>query len=127
DRGSCLAGAVLSDDVMPGVVQLSTGAWWDPVRAGLSGTLDRHGNPNSLTADRGCSRLSQGPSAHSALVDIEVYDGPLPEVLAFMPPHLERSHEELPTPSGRVPGSPSSSARPLAGPPGYPTHPFAIG
>ncbi|MER6398759.1 molybdopterin-dependent oxidoreductase [Kitasatospora sp. NPDC001603] len=90
DRGSCLAGAVLSDDVMPGVVQLSTGAWWDPVRPGLSGTLDRHGNPNSLTADRGCSRLSQGPSAHSALVDVEVYDVPLPEVLAFVPPHFER-------------------------------------
>ncbi|MFH9111614.1 molybdopterin-dependent oxidoreductase [Streptomyces globisporus] len=63
DRGSCLAGAVISDDVMPGVVQLSTGAWWDPVQPGLSGTLDRHGNPNVLTADRPCSRLSQGPSA----------------------------------------------------------------
>ncbi|QNP68806.1 molybdopterin-dependent oxidoreductase [Streptomyces roseirectus] len=90
DRGSCLAGAVLSDDVMPGVVQLSTGAWWDPVRPGTSGTLDRHGNPNSLTADRPCSRLSQGPSALSALVDVEVHDGPLPEVRAFTPPRLER-------------------------------------
>ncbi|MGA5498095.1 molybdopterin-dependent oxidoreductase [Streptomyces cinereoruber] len=89
DRGSCLAGAVLSDDVMPGVIQLSTGAWWDPAQPGLSKSLDRHGNPNSLTADRGCSRLSQGPSAHSALVDVEVYDGPLPDVLAFTPPHLE--------------------------------------
>ncbi|MEU5768995.1 molybdopterin-dependent oxidoreductase [Streptomyces asoensis] len=90
DRGSCLAGAILSDAVMPGVVQLSTGAWWDPVRPGRSGTLDRHGNPNTLTGDRGCSRLSQGPSAHSALVDVEAYDGPLEEVLAFTPPHLEQ-------------------------------------
>ncbi|WP_221358625.1 molybdopterin-dependent oxidoreductase [Streptomyces beigongshangae] len=89
DRGSCLAGAVVSDDVMPGVVQLSTGAWWDPARPGRSGTLDRHGNPNTLTADRGCSRLSQGPSAHSALVEVELHDGPPPEVLAFAPPHLE--------------------------------------
>jgi biotin/methionine sulfoxide reductase len=89
ERGSCLAGAVLSDDVMPGVVQLSTGAWWDPVQPGLSGTLDRHGNPNVLTADRPCSRLSQGPSALSALVDVELYDGPLPDVLAFAPPKLE--------------------------------------
>jgi biotin/methionine sulfoxide reductase len=89
DRGSCLAGAVLSDDVMPGVIQLSTGAWWDPAQPGRSGTLDRHGNPNTLTADRGCSRLSQGPSAHSALVDVEPYDGPLPDVLAFAPPPLE--------------------------------------
>ncbi|GAA2307554.1 molybdopterin guanine dinucleotide-containing S/N-oxide reductase [Streptomyces hawaiiensis] len=90
DRGSCLAGAIVSDAVMPGVVQLSTGAWWDPAQPGRSGTLDRHGNPNALTADRGCSRLSQGPSAHSALVDVEPYDGPLPEVLAFTPPHLEQ-------------------------------------
>ncbi len=89
DRGSCLAGAVLSDDVMPGVVQLPTGAWWDPVRPGLSGTLDRHGNPNVLTADRPCSRLSQGPSALSALVDVEPYTGPLPDVRAFTPPEVE--------------------------------------
>ncbi|MFD5625555.1 molybdopterin-dependent oxidoreductase [Streptomyces sp. NPDC127072] len=89
DRGSCLAGALLSDAVRPGVIQLSTGAWWDPTRPGRSGTLDRHGNPNTLTGDRGCSRLSQGPSAHSALVDVEVYDGPVEEVLAFTPPHLE--------------------------------------
>ncbi|MFG2325808.1 molybdopterin-dependent oxidoreductase [Streptomyces sp. NPDC048568] len=89
DRGSCLAGAIVSDAVMPGVIQLSTGAWWDPAQPGRSGTLDRHGNPNTLTGDRGCSRLSQGPSAHSALVDVEVYDKPLEEVLAFTPPHLE--------------------------------------
>jgi biotin/methionine sulfoxide reductase len=90
DRGSCLAGAVLSDDVMPGVVRLSTGAWWDPVQPGTSGTLDRHSNPNVLTADRPCSRLSQGPSAHSALVDIERYDAPVPDVLAHSPPSLEQ-------------------------------------
>ncbi|MFE1272886.1 molybdopterin-dependent oxidoreductase [Streptomyces sp. NPDC058758] len=89
DRGSCLAGALLSDDLMPGVVQLATGAWWDPVSPGQSGTLDRHGNPNVLTADRPCSRLSQGPSALSALVDVEPYDRPLPDVLAFAPPPFE--------------------------------------
>ncbi|MGB8941064.1 MAG: molybdopterin-dependent oxidoreductase [Streptomyces sp.] len=90
DRGSCLAGAILSDAVMPGVIQLSTGAWWDPARPGRSGTLDRHGNPNTLTIDRGCSRLSQGPSALSALVDVEVYNGPVDELRAFAPPHLEQ-------------------------------------
>ncbi|MEX1652049.1 molybdopterin-dependent oxidoreductase [Streptomyces pseudovenezuelae] len=89
DRGSCLAGAILSDAVMPGVIQLSTGAWWDPAQPGRSGTLDHHGNPNTLTGDRGCSRLSQGPSAHSALVDVEVHEGPVEEVRAFTPPHLE--------------------------------------
>ncbi|MFI5809272.1 molybdopterin-dependent oxidoreductase, partial [Streptomyces sp. NPDC051561] len=89
DRGCCLAGAVLSDDLMPGIVQLSTGAWWDPVQPGRAGTLDRHGNPNALTADRPCSRLSQGPSALSALVDVERYGDLAPEVLAFTPPDLD--------------------------------------
>ncbi|WP_033258677.1 MULTISPECIES: molybdopterin-dependent oxidoreductase [Kitasatospora] len=90
DRGGCLAGAILSDEVMPGVVRLSTGAWWDPDQPGLSGTLDRHGNPNVLTADRPCSRLSQGPSALSALVEVEPHGEPLPDVRAFAPPEIER-------------------------------------
>ena len=33
--------------------------------------LDQHGNPNALTRDVGTSRLGQGPSAHSALVQVE--------------------------------------------------------
>ncbi|SDP93656.1 hypothetical protein [Lentzea jiangxiensis] len=32
--------------------------------------------------------FTQGPSAHSVLVDVEPYDGPLPDVLAFAPPRL---------------------------------------
>ena len=31
DRGQCLAGAVVTDGVLTGVVQMSTGAWYDPV------------------------------------------------------------------------------------------------
>ena len=34
DRGACLAAAVLSEDVRPGVVHLPTGAWYDPADAG---------------------------------------------------------------------------------------------
>src|SRR5207248_8862593 len=30
DRGACLAGAVLSDALRPGIVQVSTGAWYSP-------------------------------------------------------------------------------------------------
>ena len=32
-RGACLAGAVVSDTMSPGVVQLSCGAWYDPAEA----------------------------------------------------------------------------------------------
>ena len=44
-RGHCLAGVVISDDLRQGVVQLATGAWYDPLEPGVPGTLDRHGNP----------------------------------------------------------------------------------
>jgi biotin/methionine sulfoxide reductase len=39
-----------------------------------------------LTLDIGTSRLTQGPSALSALVDIERWNAPLPPVNAWTPP-----------------------------------------
>jgi biotin/methionine sulfoxide reductase len=88
DRGACLAGAVLDANLRRSVVQLSTGAWWDPVSPGDPSALDRHGNPNVLTLDKGTSRLAQGPSAQTALVELERYDDPLPAVEAYTPPEL---------------------------------------
>jgi len=89
DRGSCLAGAVVSDDVRPGVVQLSTGAWFDPDDASAEIAMCVHGNPNVLTRDIGTSRLSQGCSGQHALVEVERFDGPVPPVRAFTPPPIE--------------------------------------
>ena len=86
-RGACLAGALVDPAVAPGVVELATGAWYDPADPQTVGGLDRHGNPNVLTADIGTSRLAQGPSAHSALVELEkVAAGAAPPVEAFTPP-----------------------------------------
>ncbi|WP_089175481.1 molybdopterin-dependent oxidoreductase [Bosea sp. AS-1] len=87
DRGACLAAAVLSDAVRPGVLQLATGAWYDPTAPGTA-SLEKHGNPNVLTHDLGTSRLGQGPSAQSCLVEIERYTGELPPVTAFDPPSI---------------------------------------
>jgi biotin/methionine sulfoxide reductase len=89
DRGAVLAGAIVSDDVRPGVIRLSTGAWYDPAVRGEPGALEKHGNPNVLTPDRGTSKLAQGPIAHSALVEVELYDGEAPPVTAFEPPLAE--------------------------------------
>ena len=50
-----------------GVVVMATGAWFDLRDA----ALERHGNPNVLTRDEGTSRLAQGCSALSALVQAE--------------------------------------------------------
>lgn len=85
-RGACLAGARLDAGLRRGVAMMATGAWYDPLDPAENGTLDRHGNPNVLTLDRGTSRLTQGCSAHTALVDIERYEGPLPPITAFDPP-----------------------------------------
>jgi biotin/methionine sulfoxide reductase len=86
DRGACLAGLLTSDALRPGVVQLATGAWFDPLQPGEPGSLDKHGNPNVLTPDRGTSRLGQGPSAHSCLVEIEAYSESAPPVTSHVPP-----------------------------------------
>src|SRR5260370_35449040 len=86
DRGAILAGAVLTDDIRPGVIQISTGAWYDPVEPGKIGSLDKHGNPNVLTLDKGTSRLAQGPAAQTTLVQVEKYGGEPPPVSPFNPP-----------------------------------------
>lgn len=86
DRGSTLAGAVVTDDIRRGVVQISTGAWYDPALPGAIGSLEKHGNPNVLTLDKGTSRLAQGPSAQTTLVQVERFAGNPPPVSAFAPP-----------------------------------------
>ena len=78
---------------MPGGVQMSTGAWYDPLDPAEPGSLCKHGNPNVLTPDIGTSLLAQGPIAHTCLVDVEHYPGPLPQVTAFDPPEILRDNE----------------------------------
>jgi biotin/methionine sulfoxide reductase len=90
DRGSILAGAVVSDTVRPGVVRIATGAWYDPDTPGAIDSLDKHGNANVLTLDKGTSRLAQGSSAQTALVNVELFDGAAPPVSAFDPPTMIR-------------------------------------
>ncbi|SEJ00713.1 molybdopterin guanine dinucleotide-containing S/N-oxide reductase [Pseudomonas sp. NFR16] len=85
-RGAFLAGVILSDDIRPGVAQIATGAWFDPLSKGLSHSLEVHGNPNVVTEDVGSSSLSQGCSAQTAFVEVEKWRGPLPAITAFDPP-----------------------------------------
>jgi biotin/methionine sulfoxide reductase len=86
DRGRCLAGAIVSDDIAPGVARLNTGAWFDP-----DGELEKHGNPNSLTLDCGSSSLSQGCSAQTCLVEARRFEGEPPRVTAHDLPALGRA------------------------------------
>ncbi|WP_051053457.1 molybdopterin-dependent oxidoreductase [Mycolicibacterium chubuense] len=88
DRGACLAGVVLDDRVRPQVVQLSTGAWFDPADPADVDSLCLHGNPNVLTDDIGTSSLAHGCSGAHALVEIEKYTGTPPAVRAHRPPEM---------------------------------------
>lgn len=70
-RGAARARALVTDDIRAGVVALPTGAWFgDP-----GGNIDPDGNPNVLTRDVGTSKLGQGCSAHTALVDVARLEG----------------------------------------------------
>lgn len=86
DRGAFLAGVIVSDNIRPGVVQIATGAWFDPLVHGEPDSLEKHGNPNMVTEDVGSSSLSQGCSAQTATVDIVKWEGELPGITAFEPP-----------------------------------------
>ena len=85
-RGSCLAAVRLSADLAPGVVQLSTGAWYDPDPA--DPRFCRHGNPNVLTSDVPASTLTQSCAAAHVFVEVEPFTDPLPALAVLAPPPL---------------------------------------
>jgi biotin/methionine sulfoxide reductase len=86
DRGSCLAGLTIDEHLRVDVVQLSTGAWYEPLDAGDPDAMCVHGNANVLTADIGTSSLAQGCTGAHVLVQVQRYDGPVPPVRAHQPP-----------------------------------------
>ena len=85
DRGACLAGVEFCAGLHPQIVELPTGAWFDPWIDDQGAPLELAGNPNVLTRDIGTSSLAQGPSPNSCLVDVEPYTGnaPAPRVYSL--------------------------------------------
>jgi biotin/methionine sulfoxide reductase len=82
-RGSCLAAAVISDDVRPGVMQLATGAWFEADDATAETATCIHGNPNILTHDIGTSKLAQGCTGQLTRIETERFSGKLPPLRIF--------------------------------------------
>lgn len=66
DRGRLWACAQIDDGLMPGVLILPTGAWYQPD----DNETDCGGNPNTLTSIRPSSTLSQATAPNSCLVAI---------------------------------------------------------
>jgi len=85
-RGACLATAHVTDDILRGVVQLPTGAWYDPHDTAAERPMCVHGNPNVLTRDAGTSSLAQGCTGQLTAVQLERHDGPVPPMRAYEPP-----------------------------------------
>lgn len=83
-RGQVLAGAVVSDDIKPGVMCLHEGAWPDLDRD--AGGICKNGAVNVLTKDIPSSRLGNGCAGNTALAWVEKYDGPNLALTAFNPP-----------------------------------------
>ncbi len=97
DRGTFLAAAKLYENMRPGVLQIATGAWFDPAGLAEKRHTCKHSNPNLVTHDRATSNLAQGPAALTCLVQREKYNGDAPSVTAFVPPLLaaESLHFDL--------------------------------
>lgn len=87
DRGACYAGAVVTDDVIPRVVNLPTGAWFTLIDPADPISPCAHGNPNVLSADVGSSRLAQGCTGQHVLVEIALAIDP-PPVQPHRPPRF---------------------------------------
>ena len=95
ERGQCLAGVIVDENILPNVIQMATGAWWNPDIPG-SDSLCKHGQVNVLTIDKGTSKLAQGPAAMSCLVDVEKYEGDVPAVTIFdAPVIIDTLHSEI--------------------------------
>lgn len=87
DRGACLATALVSATVRPGVVILPTGAWFTP---GGDDGVELAGNPNVLTLDIPTSRFGQGCSAQTCMVRVEPYRGNAPDPVSHYQEELQR-------------------------------------
>ncbi len=86
ERGACLAGVIVTDGIREGVIQLPTGAWYDPIDPSEDKPLCVHGNPNVLTRDVGTSALAQGCTGQLTTVQVERFNGNLPPIQAYEPP-----------------------------------------
>lgn len=79
-RGAMLVATQISNQVRQSVVQVSTGAWYEPVTIGSPPILAcNRGNPNSVTRDAGTSQLAQGCTGQVTLVEVEKFSGHLPQ------------------------------------------------
>jgi len=84
-RGTLIAGARLTNDIMKGVVSLEEGNWLQLDSKGRCNS----GSINIITTSKACSDLSQATSANSCLASIKKCTDPESENKAYDPPIIE--------------------------------------
>ena len=71
ERGTVLAGAYVTERIMPGVVYIDHGAKWDPI---VPGEIDRGGAINTIVPRNTTSKNAVGHAVSGFLVDVEKTD-----------------------------------------------------
>ncbi|UCD22778.1 MAG: molybdopterin-dependent oxidoreductase [Chloroflexota bacterium] len=71
DRGTLLAGAYITERIMPGVVYIDHGAKWDPI---APGEIDRGGAINTIVPRNTTSKNAVGHAVSGFLVQVEKTD-----------------------------------------------------
>lgn len=74
-RGSLLADTFVTDRIMPGVVSIQEGAWYDPEDVDDSKPRCKVGHVNVLTSSRPTSTMAQATSVNTCLVAIRKVKG----------------------------------------------------
>ncbi|MFA6756207.1 MAG: molybdopterin-dependent oxidoreductase [Sulfurospirillaceae bacterium] len=92
DRGALLAGAVVTEDVMEGVIAIEEGAWYNPENLDAPGkSRCNSGHVNVLTSSRPSSQMAQATTANTTLAGIRKATGKLVPNQAYSLPKLSHS------------------------------------
>jgi len=85
-RGKVLAGAVVTEDIRPGVVAIEEGAWYSAENSGDSKSRCNSGHCNVLTSSRPSSQMAQATTANTTLVAIKKAEGTIGANQAYSMP-----------------------------------------
>lgn len=88
DRGSVLAGAVVTDTIREGVVAIEEGAWYSPEDEKAKKPRCNSGQANVLTSSRPTSQMASATTANTTLVGIKKVKGAIKPNLAYQPPKI---------------------------------------
>ncbi|KAB7886509.1 molybdopterin-dependent oxidoreductase [Poseidonibacter ostreae] len=88
NRGSILAGVVVTNTIRDGVAAIEEGAWYSPEDSSKENSRCNSGQVNVLTSSRPTSQMANATTVNSTLVSIKKVDVVSPNV-AYNPPKIQ--------------------------------------